>query len=64
MSLQLRPTIFIIVGDHAPPFLNASNRDRFSQTVVPYVILSPRNVSHLKSTLAKDGVKVQTVMRY
>ena len=64
MSLQLRPTIFIIVGDHAPPFLNASNRDRFSQTVVPYVILSPIKVFHLKATLAKDGVKVQTVMRY
>jgi len=41
MSIS-KPTVFIIVGDHAPPFLNAATRSRFSQTSVPYVILMPR----------------------
>ncbi|HWG18407.1 MAG TPA: sulfatase-like hydrolase/transferase [Acidobacteriaceae bacterium] len=36
-----RPAIFIIVGDHAPPFLRAETRARFSQSRVPYVILAP-----------------------
>ena len=39
----LRPTVFVIVGDHAPPFLRASRRARFSQTNVPYVLLMPRS---------------------
>ncbi|MGA2570426.1 MAG: sulfatase-like hydrolase/transferase [Terracidiphilus sp.] len=38
-----RPTVFVIVGDHAPPFGNLAIRDRFSQTDVPYVILLPRS---------------------
>ena len=37
-----RPTIFVIVGDHAPPFLNARTRTEFSSAVVPYVMLVPR----------------------
>jgi hypothetical protein len=37
----LRPTLFVVVGDHAPPFLNPSRRNRFSQTSVPYVLLIP-----------------------
>jgi hypothetical protein len=37
-----RPTVFVIVGDHAPPFSDPSLRDRFSQSVVPYVVLMPR----------------------
>jgi hypothetical protein len=42
-SSQLaRPTLFIIVGDHAPPFFDPDTRSRFSGTSVPYVLLVPR----------------------
>jgi hypothetical protein len=37
-----RPTVFAIVGDHAPPFAAAALRDQFSGVVVPYVLLVPR----------------------
>ncbi len=37
-----RPTVFIVVGDHAPPFNEPAARDRFSQTDVPYLLLLPR----------------------
>jgi phosphoglycerol transferase MdoB-like AlkP superfamily enzyme len=37
-----RPTVFAIVGDHAPPFSNLTLRNQFSQSVVPYVLLVPR----------------------
>ena len=43
MSELARPTVFVIVGDHAPPFVEPAVRDRFSQTVVPYVLLIPRS---------------------
>lgn len=38
-----RPTIFVVVGDHAPPFGDPDLRDRFSQSNVPYVVLVPRS---------------------
>ena len=37
-----RPTIFVIVGDHAPPFDKDSQRAEFSATKVPYFILLPK----------------------
>jgi phosphoglycerol transferase MdoB-like AlkP superfamily enzyme len=37
-----RPTVFIVVGDHAPPFNDPALRDRFSKTDVPYLLLMPR----------------------
>jgi phosphoglycerol transferase MdoB-like AlkP superfamily enzyme len=37
-----RPTIFVIVGDHAPPFDKDSERAQFSAAEVPYVTLLPR----------------------
>jgi len=37
-----RPTIFVIVGDHAPPFRKDSERAQFSQNEVPYVMLLPK----------------------
>ena len=37
-----RPTIFLIVGDHAPPFASARSRAQFSDQVVPYVLLMPK----------------------
>lgn len=43
-----RPTMFILVGDHAPPFHEPMVRSRFSATDVPYVILAP--IDHEDST--------------
>jgi phosphoglycerol transferase MdoB-like AlkP superfamily enzyme len=40
---QGRPTIFVIVGDHAPPFDRDSERSQFSANEVPYVILLPKS---------------------
>jgi len=42
LSKSARPTMFIIVGDHAPPFGEADIRSGFSQAVVPYIVLLPR----------------------
>ena len=42
MSKLARPTVFVIVGDHAPPFADPALRSRFSSTDVPYVLLVPR----------------------
>jgi phosphoglycerol transferase MdoB-like AlkP superfamily enzyme len=51
-----RPTVFVIVGDHAPPFDNPALRSRFSQTDVPYVVLVPRSYDdHSSSLLARNA---------
>ncbi len=50
----LRPTIFVIVGDHAPPFLKSSLRDRFSQTEVPYVLLMPKCMPPASNSIAQS----------
>jgi hypothetical protein len=46
-ELAVRPdlpkTEFVIVGDHAPPFIFKQRRELFSQHEVPYVHLTPRN---------------------
>lgn len=39
---DLPPTAFFVVGDHAPPFQDPEMRDRFSQSVVPFVLLIPK----------------------
>lgn len=41
-----RPTIFVVVGDHAPPFANTTLRSQFSATDVPYIVLVPRQIGH------------------
>jgi uncharacterized protein YodC (DUF2158 family) len=41
---ELRPTVFVIVGDHAPPFIREDTRSQFSQTRVPFVVLIPRSI--------------------
>jgi phosphoglycerol transferase MdoB-like AlkP superfamily enzyme len=46
MKKLARPTIFVIVGDHAPPFANSVLRGQFSGAVVPYVLLVPRQKNH------------------
>jgi hypothetical protein len=54
-----RPTVFVIVGDHAPPFGDPSLRSRFSQSDVPYVVLLPRSYeSHANSLLARSAADV------
>ena len=40
-----RPTIFVVVGDHAPPFDKDSERAQFSSSEVPYVILLPNQTT-------------------
>jgi hypothetical protein len=40
-----RPTIFVLVGDHAPPFGDPQLRGQFSATQVPYVMLVPLSAS-------------------
>ncbi|HUX68203.1 MAG TPA: hypothetical protein VMV31_12010 [Terriglobales bacterium] len=37
----LPPTVFLVVGDHAPPFVGAARR-RFDPAEVPFVLLQPR----------------------
>lgn len=44
MDNLARPTVFIVVGDHAPPFADPELRDRFSPSVVPYTVLVPRSL--------------------
>lgn len=39
-----RPTIFILVGDHAPPFADPHLRSEFSASQVPYVMLTPASL--------------------
>jgi phosphoglycerol transferase MdoB-like AlkP superfamily enzyme len=51
MGALARPTIFVIVGDHAPPFVDTALRNRFSQTVVPYVLLLPRQENNSSSRI-------------
>jgi hypothetical protein len=40
-----RPTIFVVVGDHAPPFDMQAERTSFASNDVPYLILLPRAAS-------------------
>jgi hypothetical protein len=43
-----RPTIYVIVGDHAPPFSDPDLRSGFDQNVVPYAILLPNSMAKTK----------------
>jgi hypothetical protein len=49
LSELARPTVFVIVGDHAPGFANQALRSQFSSEVVPYVVLAPRRRSQVAS---------------
>lgn len=44
-----RPTVFVLVGDHAPPFANPALRVEFSERVVPYIILMPKSLQNAGS---------------
>ncbi|MGY0558357.1 MULTISPECIES: sulfatase-like hydrolase/transferase [unclassified Lysobacter] len=48
-SLQTRmpgDTTIVLVGDHAPPFLDAGTRALFDPARVPYVVIAPVPVQH------------------
>ena len=44
MQSNARPTIFVVVGDHAPPFSKPERRNAFSGAEVPYLILIPKAI--------------------
>ncbi|MFZ0319986.1 MAG: sulfatase-like hydrolase/transferase [Candidatus Sulfotelmatobacter sp.] len=43
ISKLARPTVFVVVGDHAPGFANVTIRNQFSEDVVPYIVLVPNS---------------------
>jgi phosphoglycerol transferase MdoB-like AlkP superfamily enzyme len=45
MAPAARPTVFVLVGDHAPPFGDPGLRAEFSGAKVPYVMLTPVEVA-------------------
>jgi hypothetical protein len=50
-----RPVIYVIVGDHAPPFSDSNLRDSFDQSAVPYVILLPNEeAAHNRAVLSQS----------
>jgi hypothetical protein len=56
MGALPRPTVFVIVGDHVPPFGEPALHDRFSRTDVPYLLLVPRGSPvPAKNTLAHSA---------
>jgi hypothetical protein len=54
MRSPARPTAFIIVGDHSPPFSSEQRRAEFSGSVVPYVLLWPKSLDHRSSGAASS----------
>jgi hypothetical protein len=42
LSPDLPPTLFVIVGDHMPPFFSKGQRNLYDQQHVPYAVLYPR----------------------
>ncbi len=51
-----RPTIFVLVGDHAPPFANSQLRAEFSSTRVPYTMLTPTEVPQPQTYISHQPV--------
>jgi phosphoglycerol transferase MdoB-like AlkP superfamily enzyme len=45
LQVARRPTVFVLVGDHAPPFGDPQLRRGFSSTQVPYVMLTPKSAA-------------------
>jgi phosphoglycerol transferase MdoB-like AlkP superfamily enzyme len=42
VAVNDRPTVCVLVGDHAPPFGEPQLRNQFSSAQVPYLMLTPR----------------------
>jgi Sulfatase/Cytochrome b(C-terminal)/b6/petD len=55
-----RPTVFLIVGDHAPPFASAKSRSQFSDQVVPYVLLLPKRSAEAHSLMVATHSPART----
>ena len=51
MQTMAQPTVFVIVGDHAPPFSRDELRSQFSDTVVPYIVLWPKGETNRNKEL-------------
>jgi hypothetical protein len=59
-----RPTVFVIVGDHAPPFASPFLHSQFSDSVVPYVILEPRmKTSRFRENTVASGTQSDWTLR-
>lgn len=68
MKPNLPPTEFLIVGDHAPPFLASRRRDQFSQALVPFVHLwpklaSPRHSPSLEQSFDRTPNRLEGLQR-
>lgn len=62
LRVSARPTVFIVVGDHAPPFSEPELRDGFSNAVVPYLILIPTRASIIDPRRARHKVGLNQKM--
>jgi hypothetical protein len=51
-----RPTIFVVVGDHTPPFSDPEKIGRFVKRRVPYLILLPRSLAEPAGPDVSAGV--------
>lgn len=57
-----RPTVFVIVGDHAAPFADPALQQRFRPAEVPYVVLLPRtDQKQTKSTIMRAAAPRKAV---
>jgi phosphoglycerol transferase MdoB-like AlkP superfamily enzyme len=60
--VSVRPTVFIVVGDHAPPFSEPELRNGFSDTLVPYLILIPTRDSTADKGRIRDWADLNPKM--
>lgn len=59
MALQAvqRPTVFLLVGDHAPPFRDVDLRESFDPSQVPYILLIPKKLDQSPLPVAKAPLR-------
>jgi hypothetical protein len=58
-----RPTIFLIVGDHTPPFASVRLKSHFSDRVVPYVLLVPKKTEDGGETMRSVAAAARPPVR-
>ena len=63
IKAEERPTVFVIVGDHAPPFADLEIRNDFSHKAVPYIVLTPTGISKVLSSENSRPRKLQDERR-
>ena len=54
-----RPTVFVLVGDHAPPFGDPRLCNQFSSAQVPFVMLTPRQPGPLLAVRTDSAPRAQ-----